>query len=75
MDNMLQCEWRFHRFEWQCSCAIHAHGCGRLGNDPGLCDLTTKVYNGLIRQQKHPLSEDNFEQYETLIKRIKRWIR
>ena len=25
-DGIMQCEWRWHRFEWQSRSSIHAHG-------------------------------------------------
>jgi hypothetical protein len=45
-DGVLECEWRWHRFEWQSRCTIHAHGAARLKNDPGLIMLTESVYIG-----------------------------
>ena len=43
-DKILDCEWRWHRFEWQSRTAIHAHGAARFRNDPGLIELTKRVY-------------------------------
>ena len=50
-DGVLECEWRWHRYEWQSRSAIHAHGAARLKNDPGLIDLTTKVYAGYLAKK------------------------
>jgi hypothetical protein len=47
-DNILDCEWRWHRFEWQSRTAIHAHGAARFSNDPGLIELTKVVYNSRL---------------------------
>jgi hypothetical protein len=47
-DGVLECEWRWHRYEWQSRSSIHAHGAARFKNDPGLIDLTTKVYAGRL---------------------------
>ena len=41
-------EWRWHRFEWQSRTSIHAHGCARFKNDPGLIELTKKVYSSYL---------------------------
>lgn len=29
-DDMLECEWRWHRYEWQSRSSIHAHGVARF---------------------------------------------
>ncbi|RMZ93746.1 ATP-dependent DNA helicase pif1, partial [Brachionus plicatilis] len=51
-DNILECEWRWHRFEWQSRSTIHAHGAARFKNDPNLIELTTKVYAGRLALKK-----------------------
>ena len=48
-DKILDCEWRWHRFEWQSRTSIHAHGCARFKNDPGLIELTKKVYSSYLQ--------------------------
>ena len=35
----MNAEWKWLRFEWQARGSIHAHGCAKLSNDPGLCSL------------------------------------
>jgi hypothetical protein len=50
-DSVLECEWRWHRYEWQSRNAIHAHGAARFKNDPGLVQLTTKVYASRLAQE------------------------
>ncbi|RNA24394.1 ATP-dependent DNA helicase PIF1 [Brachionus plicatilis] len=73
-DGTLQCEWRWHRYEWQARSSIHAHGAARFKNDPGLTELTTKVYIGrkcekeLISQN---ISDDRRSQILDLIKQGK----
>jgi hypothetical protein len=47
-DDILDCEWRWHRYEWQSRSAIHAHGAVRFKNDPGLIKLTTEAYKGRL---------------------------
>ena len=47
-DGILECEWRWHRFEWQSRTAIHAHGAARFKNDPELIDLTANVYKSRL---------------------------
>lgn len=69
-DDILDCEWRWHRFEWQSRSAIHAHGCARFKNDPGLINLTTLVYKG--RQAKTKLEESrNIVEIAELVEIIK----
>ncbi len=51
-DDILDVEWRWHRFEWQSRSSIHAHGCARLKNDPGLIKLTALVYIGRKAAEK-----------------------
>jgi hypothetical protein len=51
-DEILACEWRWYRFEWQSRSSIHAHGCARFSNDPGLIQLTALVYKGRMATEK-----------------------
>ncbi len=70
-DGILKSEWRWHRYEWQSRTAIHAHGAARLSNDPGLINLTAKVYIG--RQAQKSLVGyviSNIESYNMLINEI-----
>ena len=50
--DVLECEWRWHRYEWQMRNAIHAHGAARLKNDPGLIELTKVAYEGRLAEEK-----------------------
>ncbi|RMZ93574.1 ATP-dependent DNA helicase pif1, partial [Brachionus plicatilis] len=45
---ILDCEWRWHRYEWQSRSSIHAHSAAHFKNDPGLNELTKKVYVGRL---------------------------
>lgn len=56
-DDILQSDWRWHRYEWQQRTSIHAHGCARFKNDPDIIKLTTIVYEGkkLIRDSPFPI--------------------
>ncbi|CAF0924282.1 unnamed protein product [Brachionus calyciflorus] len=51
-DDILDCERRWHRFEWQSRSAIHVHGAVKLKNDPDLVKLTTQVYIGRLAEKK-----------------------
>lgn len=51
-DGILQCEWRWHRYEWQPRSSIYAHGAARFKKDPGLTELTKKVYIGRKAKEK-----------------------
>jgi len=56
-DDVLECEWRWHRYEWQSRSSIHAHGAVRFKNDPGLTQLATKAYIGRLASKK--LADDH----------------
>ncbi|RMZ95107.1 ATP-dependent DNA helicase PIF1, partial [Brachionus plicatilis] len=69
-DSILQCEWRWHRYEWQSRSSIHAHGAARFKNDPGLTELTKKVYLGRLAKKdldKKQLYEDEKQELINLI--------
>ena len=66
-DGILDCDWRWHRFEWQSRCSIHGHGTARFKNDPGLCELTIKVYAGREQQKKMPLNKNDIGLYANLV--------
>ena len=42
----LDAKWHWYRYEWQARGSIHAHGCAKLKNDPGLCELISKAALG-----------------------------
>ena len=56
----MDAEWKWLRFEWQARVSIHAHGCAKLSNDPGLCSLVKTAAQGwkleqiLRLQEQHP---------------------
>ena len=50
MYGCLDASWHWYRYEWQARGSIHAHGCAKLKNDPGLCDLITKATKGWEEQ-------------------------
>jgi len=69
-DGILQCEWRWHRFEWQSRSSIHAHGAAKLSNDPGLIKLTNNVYIGREALKKKYLPETTHQEQNELQKLI-----
>jgi len=50
-------EWKWLRFEWQARGSIHAHGCAKLSNDPGLCNLLKAAAQGWKLEQILRLQE------------------
>ena len=58
LDNVLGTEWKWLRYEWQARGSIHAHGCAKLNNDPGLCNLVKVVAFGWKLQQILRLHEE-----------------
>ncbi|CAF1021150.1 unnamed protein product [Brachionus calyciflorus] len=72
-DDILDYEWRWHRFEWQSGSAIHAHGAEKLKNDPDLVKLATKVYLGRLAEKKLENKEfDTEEIYNQLVDDIEK---
>ena len=51
LDRVLDTEWKWLRFEWQARGSIHAHGCAKLRNDPGLCNLVNAAVQGWKLEQ------------------------
>jgi hypothetical protein len=75
-DKGLECEWRWHRYEWQHRTVIHGHGMARLKNDPNLINLASKVYIGreLLKNQPLVLTETdnpNYQNYLNIINEYK----
>jgi hypothetical protein len=72
-DDILDADWRWHRYEWQVRTSIHAHGAVRFKNDPGIVELTTLVYESKMIQAKYfPLNESDINketEYLDLIER------
>ena len=65
--NSLDADWHWFRYEWQARGSIHAHGCAKLKNDPGLCDLVTKAGEGWLAQQKVTKNPQLAEELEPII--------
>ena len=53
----MNAEWKWLRFEWQARGSIHAHGCAKLSNDPGLCNLVKTAAQGWTLEQILHLQE------------------
>lgn len=52
LNNVLDAEWSWFRYEYQMRGALHAHGCSRLKNDPGLAELAAKGYGGWCAKRR-----------------------
>ncbi len=48
----LDADWYWYRFEYQARLSIHAHGCAKLRNDPGICDLVQKAAIGWLAAEQ-----------------------
>jgi len=46
LDQVMNAEWKWLRFEWQARGSIPAHGCAKLSNDPGFCNLVKSAAQG-----------------------------
>ena len=57
LDQVMNVEWKWLRFEWQARGSIHAHGCAKLSNDPGLCNLVKTAAQGWKLEQILRLQE------------------
>ena len=74
LDGVMSAEWKWLRFEWQARGSIHAHGCAKVSNDPGLCSLVKTAAQGwkleqILRcREQHPsyhqMSNDFIPQIE-----------
>ena len=64
LDRVLHTEWKWYRFEWQARGSIHAHGCAKLTNDPGLCNLVNTAVQGwkLERILQLQMEQPTYEQ-------------
>ena len=54
------------RYEWQARGSIHAHGCAKLKNDPGLCDLVKRAAHGWKLQRILDVQQDELN-YEEMV--------
>ncbi|RNA16317.1 ATP-dependent DNA helicase PIF1 [Brachionus plicatilis] len=72
-DDILDCDWRWHRYEWQSRSSIHAHGAVKFKNDPDLVKLTTELYIGRLAEKKIENKQyDSEEVYNQLINDVKK---
>ena len=51
LEQVLDTEWKWLCFEWQARGSIHAHGCAKQRNDPGLCNLVNTAVQGWKLEQ------------------------
>ena len=51
LDSVMDAKWKWLRSEWQARGSIHAHGCAKLSNDPGLCSLVKTAAQGWKLEQ------------------------
>ena len=58
----LDAEWNWYRYEWQARGSIHAHGCAKLKNDLGFCDLAKKAAAGWKAGEDLPKTQDDQQQ-------------
>ena len=47
----LDAEWYWYRYEYQARGSTHAHGCAKLKNDPGLCELVKIAALGWMEEK------------------------
>ena len=60
LHKTLDTEWYWFRYEYQARGSTHAHGCAKLKNDPGLCELVKIAALGWTEQKAN---ESNNEPY------------
>ena len=65
--NSLDAEWHWYRYEWQARGSIHAHGCAKLRNDPGLCELVKRAAEGWSAEQKKEKKPELAEELQPII--------
>ena len=58
----MDAEWHWYRFEYQSRGSLHAHGCAKLKNDPGLCELMKKAAVAWQLRDKSPTELSQPEQ-------------
>ena len=59
LDHLINAECKWIRFEWQAHGSIHAHGCAKLSNNPGVYSLVKTAAQGwkleqMLRLHEHP---------------------
>ena len=72
--DILDCDWHWYRLEYQARGSVHAHGCAKLKNDPGICMLVQKAASGWLSAQhtQVPNSEQITKEGEEA-QRLKCW--
>ena len=51
LHKTLDAEWYWFRYEYQARGSTHAHGCAKLKNDPGLCELVKIAAIGWMEEK------------------------
>ena len=51
LQDTLDANWYWYRYEYQARGSTHAHGCAKLKNDPGLCNLVSIAALGWMEEQ------------------------
>ena len=51
LHKTLDAEWYWYRYEYQARGSTHAHGCAKLKNDPGLCELVKIAALGWMEEK------------------------
>lgn len=55
----LGAEWHWYRYEYQARGSTHAHGCAKLTNDPGICQLVEKAATAWAISEEDSNDSDN----------------
>ena len=50
----MDADWHWYRLEYQARGSTHVHGCAKLKNNPGICDLVNKAAAAWLAQQENP---------------------
>ena len=68
LNKTLDAEWYWYRYEYQARGSTHAHGCAKLKNDPGLCELVKIAALGWMEEKANESnqSEPNHNQHVIL---------
>ena len=58
LHKTLDAEWYWYRYEYQARGSTHAHGCAKLKNDPGLCELVKIAALGWMEEKVNETNSD-----------------
>ena len=61
LQDSLNSEWHWYRYEYQARGSTHAHGCAKLKDDPGLTKLVSAATVGWVEQQNQENTSDEVE--------------